>query len=124
MKFNDLTGRTFGYWKVLERDDNDKATVMYRCLCTKCNREYVVRGTKLTSGESTMCSDCAHKTKDSSCPVQKNNESDTTGVRWNKKDKRWEAYISVNHHKYYLGQYVDKEEAVQARLKAEREFLA
>ncbi len=58
-KLNDLTGKTFGYWKVLRRNGStpNKAS-KWRCICTLCGKEYDVVGASLTSGYSTKCRSC------------------------------------------------------------------
>ena len=49
------------------------------------------------------------------------NTSGTPGVYWNKKDKRWQVSIKVGEKRGYIGQFKTLEEAVEARLNAERE---
>ena len=61
-KFKDLSGMTFGYWKVLycvSKGTNIKAK--YHCICTLCNKEYDISGYSLTSGRSTKCRSCGTK---------------------------------------------------------------
>lgn len=50
------------------------------------------------------------------------NNSGTTGVHWNKKDKRWVAQIRMNNKTKHLGMFVDKERAVSVRKAAEKQF--
>jgi len=52
----------------------------------------------------------------------KNNTSGVKGVSYNKKDKRWVAYIDVNGKHYYVGFCKDFDEAVCHRLAAEQCF--
>lgn len=53
----------------------------------------------------------------------KNNTSGITGVSWNSKCQKWVSYINDNNHKrIWLGKFVDKEDAIRARLKAEQEY--
>lgn len=54
--------------------------------------------------------------------IRKNNSSGATGVRYRKDTKRWTAEIKKNYKKISLGCYETKEEAIQARRKAEREL--
>lgn len=44
------------------------------------------------------------------------NTSGVTGIYWHKKAQKWEAAITVNYKKIYLGIFETKEEAVKARL--------
>lgn len=53
--------------------------------------------------------------------VPKNNTSGYIGVSWNKQKNKWNAYIMVNYKKKSLGTFVNKEDAIVARLKAEKE---
>ena len=47
------------------------------------------------------------------------NKSGFIGVCWNKNRGKWIAYITLNKHLKNLGYFIDKDEAVVARLKAE-----
>lgn len=52
----DLTGKTFGYWKVLYRAKNNASGQAYwHCLCTACGKEKDVSGHHLRDGHSTNC---------------------------------------------------------------------
>lgn len=62
------------------------------------------------------------KTMRSQTRQKKNNTSGTKGVYFNKKLKKWMAYIKVNYKMLYLGVYENKEDAIKARLKKEREL--
>ena len=59
-KLIDLTGQDFGYWRVLERAENDKSgKAMWLCKCTKCNKTIKpVAGSHLRAGRSTACTSC------------------------------------------------------------------
>ena len=54
--------------------------------------------------------------------MQKNNTSGFKGVCWNKKTKKWQAYIYVDCKQIYLGLFEQKEDAIKARLEAERKY--
>lgn len=63
-RFNDLTGKTFGEWKVTavsHRDDS--GTYWWRAICAPgtCDTEQTHRGWVLTTGKSTRCASCSHK---------------------------------------------------------------
>lgn len=53
--------------------------------------------------------------------VQKNNTSGVTGVSYDKNCSRWRAYIQDNNQRKYVGCFSNKEDAIIARLKAEKE---
>lgn len=55
--------------------------------------------------------------------LKANNSSGVTGVSYSKRDKRWRSYITVKHIRYELGYFKDKESAIQARKKAEKELV-
>jgi hypothetical protein len=54
--------------------------------------------------------------------IHKNNKSGVTGVSWNKQRKSWGSYIRANNKRKYLGNYKNKEDAVQARWNAEVKY--
>ncbi len=53
-RIRDLTGCRFGRWTVISRFNSDRPGVYWKCLCD-CGNEGVIRGTSLTSGNSTSC---------------------------------------------------------------------
>ena len=54
--------------------------------------------------------------------IYKVNKSGCTGVLWHKKDKRWQASIRVEGKLKHLGNYKDKDKAIEARLLAQKEY--
>ena len=66
--------------------------------------------------EATYASNSKNKSK------AKNNTSGVTGVRWNKRDKRWVARIKVNGKQLHLGNFKNKTDAIAARLAANTEY--
>lgn len=48
-----------------------------------------------------------------------NNTSGVTGVYWVERDQKWQAEISRERKKYYLGSFTDFKDAVKARKDAE-----
>lgn len=52
---------------------------------------------------------------------QKNNTSGFSGVSWDKQCSKWVAYIVIDKKRKKLGRFVDKEDAIRARLEAEKE---
>ncbi|MFI5245997.1 MAG: hypothetical protein ACHQQR_12270 [Gemmatimonadales bacterium] len=59
--FDDLTGRTFGRWRVIARAPNEgpKARTSWHCECS-CGVRAVVRSSNLKSGASTRCAACRY----------------------------------------------------------------
>ena len=54
--------------------------------------------------------------------LSKHNKSGYKGVYWSTSVNKWCVQITRNKKKYYLGSYDTKEEAIEARKKAETEF--
>lgn len=44
------------------------------------------------------------------------------GVYWDNQKNKWKATIWVNYKNKYLGRYLDKDDAIRARLKAEAKY--
>lgn len=55
--------------------------------------------------------------------IKSNNTSGVVGVYYSKIDNKWKACISYNNNKYNLGSYINKEDAIKARLKAEEKYF-
>ena len=53
--------------------------------------------------------------------AQKNSKSGVKGVCWNK-TKKWKAYICHNGKDIHLGYYVNKDDAIAARIEGEKEY--
>jgi len=53
---------------------------------------------------------------------QKNNTSGVTGVSWFARDKIWRARVTINDKEKHLGYFVDKFEAVCARMSANNKY--
>ena len=52
-----------------------------------------------------------------------NNKSGVSGVYWSEEKQRWKSQIHVNYKKIHLGNFVNKEDAIKARLKAEDDYF-
>lgn len=46
--------------------------------------------------------------------------TNTLGVIWNKRDKRWYAVVTLNRKKRHIGMFTNKDDAVEAYLNAKR----
>ena len=56
----DLTGKTYGYIKVIARTDmRDGSNVVYKCICTACGNECYMSTRSLRSAKSKSCG-CLH----------------------------------------------------------------
>lgn len=52
-----------------------------------------------------------------------NNKSGATGVYWNKKSKKWNSEIDVDGKYIWIGSFNNKEDAINARKKAEEKYF-
>lgn len=50
-------------------------------------------------------------------------KSEVSGVTYNKKRKRWEAYITFQQVDHYLGLYKTKQGAIEARIEEEKKYF-
>lgn len=144
----DYIGARFGRLTVLsyagtakDLDKTSKAN-FWRCQCD-CGNQVVVSQTELLDGDTRSCG-CLQKERaretmrlvDNTSvailervhdhPPRKDNTSGHTGVL-QRKNGRWQAYISFQKKRYYLGDYASKEEAIKAREQGEAlhaDFLA
>lgn len=55
--------------------------------------------------------------------VRVDNSSDVTGVSWGKKAQRWRAYLQYERSNMNLGYFINKDDAIKARLKAEAKYF-
>lgn len=56
-------------------------------------------------------------------PVRKTNTSGFIGVRFCKNIQKWRARIVINYKEINLGCFINKDDAIRARLKAEAEYF-
>ena len=66
---------------------------------------------------------CTHQQNDWNRPRAKNNTSGYIGVCWNKKVQRWFARITVDGDVKQLGYFINKDDAIRARLEAEAKYF-
>ena len=149
----DLTGQRFGRLVVIRDTGERKIGqgVFWECKCD-CGEISVVSRLNLRNGHAKSCG-CLNKEvaskkikskdyhaktveakkgnvlvegTDLSNLTQKtssNNTSGQKGVFWNKVTKRWQSGITIKGKRIYLGCYVDKQDAINARLEAEEKYF-
>lgn len=66
--------------------------------------------------------DVTHQENHKNTPLRKNNTSGVSGVSFDTKSEKWQAYIMLRGTKHSLGFYLDFEGAVAARKAAERRY--
>jgi hypothetical protein len=143
-----LTNKRFG--KLTAIEDSGQRTKsgnkIWKCEC-ECGNHHLARGDMLRSGDIKSCG-CLkiesakkniknirkkHTDKLSvegtllsviqeSRKINKNNTSGVNGVRWNKHKGKWCTTIGFKGKDIYLGAFMDKQDAINARLKAEEEY--
>jgi len=64
----------------------------------------------------------SHQENHKNRPLQKNNTSGISGVCWNKESKKWQAKVKINQKTVGLGYYIDKFEAICARMSANNKY--
>lgn len=55
--------------------------------------------------------------------LQSNNSSGVSGVSWHKNSQKWHSYITVNKRRINLGFFINKDDAIKARLNAEVKYF-
>lgn len=55
--------------------------------------------------------------------LSKRNKSGVAGVFWSEKDNKWQAFIKKDNKLKYLGSFKLKEDAISARLEAEKKYF-
>ena len=55
--------------------------------------------------------------------ISKNNKSGVVGVLWNSRNNNWRVRIMVNKKSIEIGQFLNKEDAIKARLEAEFKYF-
>jgi hypothetical protein len=66
---------------------------------------------------------CTQHENTFNCSLSKNNTSGVSGISWSKGRNKFEAQISINGKNKHLGRYINIEDAIIARLKAEKYYF-
>ena len=133
-------GEQFKMLTVLEQTDKrlNNGSILYKCQCECGNIVYYAKN---DIRKNTSCG-CYRKSrarvenmmKSMKCventsirvlenrKLNCNNKSGVRGVCYSKSKKKWVAYIKLQYKHISLGTFKTKEEAVQARLKAEQQY--
>lgn len=130
----DMTGQRFGKLVALEYAGRKYEKTLWKCRCD-CGREVIVDRANLVRGITTSCGcrvdpskmlvDCVDGTRLGAIrhPHRSHNTSGVTGVSWNKRKVKWEAYIRFKGQQIHLGLYDNIEDAAKARARAEEEYF-
>lgn len=134
-----LIGKRFGKLTVLKDTGKRNKTKsggrnrIYLCQCD-CGNAVEVQGRMLTQGKTKSCghlfdewleNDFVEGTKLTALKMKPSslNTSGYKGVSYVKKEKKWKAYIYFKHKNYYLGLFSNKQDAINARGKAEEKYF-
>ena len=128
IKKNDLTGIKFGRLTVLRPGKKKRNGAEWVCKC-KCGNEITVKAASLKSGKTKSCG-CILKDDyvDGTAlhllcqKTRKNNKSGIVGVCYDSSRGRWVASINFQNKKYYLGRFIEKEDAIAVRQIAEEKL--
>ena len=66
---------------------------------------------------------CTYSQNNMNTKIKSSNTSGTKGVWWNAKREKWIAEIMIDNKKYYLGEFINKEEAIKTRKEAEIKYF-
>lgn len=148
-KHIDIKGNKYGRLLVLnitDKRDLNNGSVIWECACDCGNKAYVpesylVKGTIRSCGclgrensqnniskaidkhlETHIKEGTNLQVIDRDIPI-KTNTSGVTGVKFDKTRQKWYAEIEFKGKKHYLGRYINKEDAVNARKEAEEKFF-
>lgn len=138
----DLTGKTFGELEVIKLGDKRgrDGTLLWECRCS-CGKTINVYGYSLTHGHYRSCgcmrdikrdagvnkhieTDRIDGTRKSALKskLHKGNKSGHKGIAWVKSRDKWRAYIGYKGKQISLGHFANKEDAINARKKAEETY--
>lgn len=118
-----LVGKRFGNLAVIKNKYPDVISKQWICQCD-CGKIIELSENDLLKNGYKSCGckkiENAKKSnnRDDELSINKKNKK-IIGVSYDKKTSKWQAYIGFKKKLYYLGHYVDKEDAIKIRRKAE-----
>ena len=131
-RFKDLSGSETDNFKVIDRAYSKNQRVYWNCICKHCGNHIELQSNQIARYLSCGCKHnrstkerMAEISDPESLKTTKPTVKSTTGVRgvyYNKRKKRYVAYINVDKKSKYLGSSVDLKEAAEIRRKAEIEY--
>lgn len=130
--FKDLTNTETDNFKIIDRAYSKNQRVYWNCICKHCGNHIELQSNQIERYSSCGCKhNCSTKERmaeirdPESLKTNRPTAKSTTGVRgvyYNKRKKRYVAYINVDKKTKYLGSSVDLKEAADIRRKAEIEY--
>lgn len=126
MAGNKLTVNGFHYWRVCldNRRYRSHRIVFFLCNGVDLGAMHVdhIDGNGLNNNIKNL-RPATNSENQKNKRMQSTNSSGTTGVRWHKPRKKWEAYITINSRFKSLGLFVVRSEANAARESAEMKYF-
>lgn len=131
-RFKDLTGSETDNFKIVDRACSKNQRVYWNCICKHCGNHIELQSNQIERYSSCGCKQkrstkerMAEISDPKSLKTNKPTAKSSTGVRgvyYNKRKKRYVAYINVDKKSKYLGSSVYLEEATKMRRAAEIEY--
>ncbi len=138
----DITGCKFSRLTAIRPTDgrDDTGSIIWECRCD-CGGVAYYSVNRLLHGTAKSCGCLYKETRSTSSEkrsdkvegtlisslvsartLRSNNSSGHTGVYFEKRHEKWQAYTNFQKKRYNLGLYKTKEQAIDARIAAERKF--
>lgn len=115
------------YWRkhykgYIYTEINDKYTSLHRYIMKPSINKVVdhINRSKFDNRKDNL-KICSQQNNMHNQGLRKNNNSGIVGVTWDKSKNKWHSYININGKLQHIGFFVDKKEAIIARLKAEKD---
>ena len=112
---------------IVSTDSKTRKTILFHRIITNCPDGYMPdhilgKETRYDNRKSNLRIVTKQQNGMNSA-LSENNTSGVTGVKWHSRDNIWEACITVNYKRIYLGRYNKFEDAVKARKEAEEKYF-
>ena len=112
---------------IVSTDSKTRKTILFHRIITNCPDEFMpdhIHGkeTRYDNRKSNLRI-VTRQQNGMNSALSENNTSGVTGVKWHGRDNIWEACITVNYKKIYLGRYNKFDDAVKARKEAEEKYF-
>ena len=106
---------------LMSRDFNSNMPIRMHILLGYKNYDHINRNELDNRKENLR--ECTKSENAMNCPIKENNTSGFTGVSFDKKQNKWHSYIGINGKRINIGKFNNKDDAIRARLKAEKEYF-
>lgn len=107
---------------VLARDTNNKKSIKFHKILFPNDMVDHINHNKADNRKINLRI-VSHSQNNMNKTLQSNNTSGTSGVKWSKRDCIWEADITFQGKRYYLGRFKNYDDAVKARKVAEKQYF-